>query len=193
MISLTVTSPPFYVILFFMDSKEKKDIIELLIFSSGEPINISSIKEITGFPEDEIKLLLDELIMEYEARNGGIVIKEIAGGYQMITNPQYAGWVKKIKKNINQVRLSMAALETLAIIAYKQPIIKAEIEQIRGVNSDGAIKTLLERRLIRIVGEKEAPGRPFLYGTTKEFLEYFGLKDLTELPTLKDLSREEFA
>lgn len=193
MISLTVTSPPFYVILFFMDSKEKKDIIELLIFSSGEPINISSIKEITGFPEEEIKLLLDELIMEYEARNGGIVIKEIAGGYQMITNPQYAGWVKKIKKNINQVRLSMAALETLAIIAYKQPIIKAEIEQIRGVNSDGAIKTLLERRLIRIVGKKEAPGRPFLYGTTKEFLEYFGLKDLTELPTLKDLSREEFA
>lgn len=176
-----------------MDSKEKKDIIELLIFSSGEPINISSIKEITGFPEEEIKLLLDELIMEYEARNGGIVIKEIAGGYQMITNPQYAGWVKKIKKNINQVRLSMAALETLAIIAYKQPIIKAEIEQIRGVNSDGAIKTLLERRLIRIVGKKEAPGRPFLYGTTKEFLEYFGLKDLTELPTLKDLSREEFA
>ncbi|MFN3740757.1 MAG: SMC-Scp complex subunit ScpB [Thermodesulfovibrionales bacterium] len=176
-----------------MDNKEKKDILELLIFSSGEPISISSMKEITGFPEEEIKILLDELIMEYDARNGGIVIKEIAGGYQMITNPQYAEWVKKVKKTVSQARLSMAALETLAIIAYKQPIIKAEIDEIRGVNSDGAIKTLLEKRLIRIVGKKEAPGRPFLYGTTKEFLEYFGLKDLTELPTLKDLSREEFA
>lgn len=176
-----------------MDRKEKKDIIELLLFTSGESITVSSIKEITGFSEEEIKTLLDELIIEYDERNGGIVIKEIAGGFQLITNPQYSEWVKKIKKNVNQARLSMAALETLAIIAYKQPIIKAEIEQIRGVNSDGAIKTLLEKRLIRIVGKKEAPGRPFLYGTTKEFLEYFGLKDLTELPTLKDLSREEFA
>jgi segregation and condensation protein B len=87
----------------------------------------------------------------------------------------------------------MPALETLSIIAYKQPIIKAEIEQLRGVNSDSAIKTLLEKRLIKVIGRKEAPGRPFLYGTTKEFLQYFGLKDLTELPTLKDLVREEAA
>ncbi|MCX7794169.1 MAG: SMC-Scp complex subunit ScpB [Thermodesulfovibrionales bacterium] len=176
-----------------MDRKEKKDIIELLLFTSGEPLTISSIKEITGLPEEEIKTHLDELIMEYDAKNGGIIIKEIANGYQMITNPAYSEWVKRIKRNVSQTKLSMAALETLAIIAYKQPIIKAEIEQIRGVNSDGAIKTLLERRLIKIVGKKEAPGRPFLYGTTKEFLEYFGLRDLTELPTLKDLSREEFA
>jgi len=88
-------------------------------------------------------------------------------------------------------RLSLAALETLAIIAYKQPIIKAEVEQVRGVNSDGVIKTLLERRLIKIMGKKEAPGKPLLYGTTKDFLQYFGLKDLAELPTLKDLAREE--
>ncbi len=175
-----------------MDRKKKKDILELLIFSSGEPVTISSLKEITAFPEEEIKSILDELITEYDSRNGGIVIKEIAGGYQFVTNPEYGEWIKKFKKTVNTSKLSMAALETLAIIAYKQPIIKAEIDEIRGVNSDGAIKTLLERRLIKIVGKKEAPGKPFLYGTTKEFLQYFGLKDLTELPTLRDLSREEF-
>jgi len=175
-----------------MDRKEKKDILELLIFSSGEPVTTSSLKEITGFPEEEIKLILDELIAEYNSRNGGIVIKEIAGGYQFVTNPEYGEWIKRFKKTANTSKLSMAALETLAIIAYKQPIIKAEIDEIRGVNSDGAIKTLLEKRLIKIVGKKEAPGRPFLYGTTKEFLQYFGLKDLTELPTLRDLSREGF-
>jgi segregation and condensation protein B len=175
-----------------MDRKEKKDILELLIFSSGEPVTISSLKEITAFPEEEIKSILDELITEYDSRNGGIVIKEIAGGYQFVTNPEYGEWIKKFKKTVNTSKLSMAALETLAIIAYKQPIIKAEIDEIRGVNSDGAIKTLLERRLIKIVGKKEAPGKPFLYGTTKEFLQYFGLKDLTELPTLRDLSREGF-
>lgn len=171
-----------------MDSKQKRDIVELLLFSCGEPVTISFIKEITGFPEEEIRTILDDLIREYEQRDGGFIIKEIAGGYQMITNPVYSEWVKRMKRSASQQRLSMAALETLAIIAYKQPVIKAEIDEIRGVSSDGAIKTLLEKRLIKIVGKKEAPGRPFLYGTTKEFLEYFGLKDLTELPTLKDLS-----
>jgi segregation and condensation protein B len=175
-----------------MERKEKKDIIELLVFSSGEPVTLNSLKEVTGFSENEIKELVEELMEEYEKRNGGVVIKEIAGGYQFITNPRYGEWVRKFRKTVNTSRLSMAALETLAIIAYKQPIIKAEIDEIRGVNSDGAIKTLLERRLIKIVGKKEAPGRPFLYGTTKEFLQYFGLKDLTELPTLRDLSREGF-
>jgi len=130
---------------------------------------------------------------EYRERNAGLLIVEIANGYQMVTNSEYADWVRKFKSTQVSSKLSMPALETLAIIAYRQPIIRAEVEQIRGVNSDSAIKTLYEKRLIKIMGRKEAPGRPFLYGTTREFLQYFGLKDLTELPTLKDLTREEAA
>ncbi|HXX56497.1 MAG TPA: SMC-Scp complex subunit ScpB, partial [Thermodesulfovibrionales bacterium] len=141
--------------------------------------------------EPEIKGLMEELISEYRNRDGGMLITEIANGYQMVTNIRFAPWIRKLKGSQASSKLSMAALETLAIIAYKQPIIKAEVEQIRGVNSDGVVKTLIERRLIRIMGRKEAPGKPLLYGTTREFLQYFGLKDLTELPTLKDLAREE--
>ena len=111
----------------------------------------------------------------------------------MVTNPEYGEWTRKFRTTHLSSRLSLPALETLAIIAYKQPIIRAEIEQIRGVNSDSAIKTLYEKRLIKIMGRKEAPGRPFLYGTTREFLQYFGLKDLTELPTLNEMIREEAA
>jgi segregation and condensation protein B len=110
-----------------------------------------------------------------------------------VTNPEFAEWVKKFRSSHMSSKLSMPALETLAIIAYKQPIIRAEIEQIRGVNSDSAIRTLLEKRLIKIMGRKEVPGRPFLYGTTREFLQYFGLRDLTELPTLKEFTQEEAA
>ena len=118
---------------------------------------------------------------------------EIAGGYQIVTHPSYLPWIKKFKNTSTSNKLSMAALESLAIIAYNQPIIKAELEHIRGVNSDGVMKTLLDRRLIKIMGRKEVPGKPLLYGTTREFLQYFGLKDLTELPTIKELSREEAA
>jgi segregation and condensation protein B len=136
---------------------------------------------------------MEDLMKEYRERNAGLLIVEIANGYQMVTNSEYADWVRKFKSTQVSSKLSMPALETLAIIAYRQPIIRAEVEQIRGVNSDSAIKTLYEKRLIKIMGRKEAPGRPFLYGTTREFLQYFGLKDLTELPTLKDLTREEAA
>jgi len=176
-----------------MEDREKKSVLETLLFLSGEPITISTIKETTEFPDPEIKRLIDELMAEYKERNAGLIIVEIANGYQMVTNPEYAEWVKKFRSAHISSRLSMPALETLAIIAYKQPVIRAEIEQIRGVNSDSAIRTLLEKRLIKIIGRKEAPGRPFLYGTTREFLQYFGLKDLTELPTLKDLVVEEAA
>ena len=176
-----------------IEDREKKAVLEVLLFLSGEPIMLSSIKDVTELPESEIKGLMDELIALYKERNTGLLIVEIANGYQMVTNPEYAEWVRKFKNIHMSSRLSMPALETLAIIAYKQPIIRAEIEQLRGVNSDSAIRTLLERRLIKVMGRKEAPGRPFLYGTTKEFLHYFGLKDLTELPTLKDFVREEAA
>lgn len=175
------------------DDREKKSVIEALLFLSGEVMTVATMKEILELPESEAKRLMGELIAEYEERNSGVLIVEIAHGYQMVTNPEYAEWVKKFRSTHASNKLSMPALETLAIIAYKQPIIRAEIEQIRGVNSDSAIRTLYEKRLIKIMGRKEAPGRPFLYGTTREFLQYFGLKDLTELPTLKDLIREEAA
>ncbi|NWF99154.1 MAG: SMC-Scp complex subunit ScpB [Nitrospirae bacterium] len=174
-----------------MDNKDYKSILEALLFLSGEVLTISSVKDIINLPENDIKNLFAELIKEYNEKNSGILIAEIAGGYQMVTNPWYAEWIKKFKNTHFSNRLSMPALETLAIIAYKQPIIRAEIEQIRGVNSDSAIRTLYEKRLIKIMGRKEGPGRPFLYGTTREFLQYFGLKDLTDLPTLKDINREE--
>lgn len=173
--------------------REQKSILEALLFLSGEVIGAQSLREILGLPEGDIRNLMNELITEYRERNQGLLIVEVAQGYQMVTNPAYAEWVKKFRSTHASSKLSMPALETLAIIAYKQPIIKAEIEQIRGVNSDSAIRTLSEKRLIKIMGRKEAPGRPFLYGTTREFLQYFGLKDLTELPLLKDLIREEAA
>jgi len=176
-----------------MQERDRTSILEALLFLSAEPLSLSTIKDVIELPEAEIKRHMEELMAEYKERNAGLLIVEIANGYQMVTNPEYAGWVRKFKSTHLASRLSMPALETLAIIAYKQPIIRAEIEQIRGVNSDSAIRTLHEKRLIKIMGRKEVPGRPFLYGTTREFLQYFGLKDLTELPTVKDLIREEAA
>ena len=175
------------------EDREQKSVLEALLFLSGEVLTFSTIKEIMEITESEAKRLMAELISEYQERNSGLRIVEIAHGYQMVTNSDYAEWVKKFRSTYASSKLSMPALETLAIVSYKQPIIRAEIEQIRGVNSDSAIKTLYDKRLIKIMGRKEAPGRPFLYGTTREFLQYFGLKDLTELPTLKDLVREEAA
>lgn len=174
-----------------MEKREKKSLIEAILFVSGEPVNISTLKEITELPETELVELISDLTEEHRARNSGILIAEIANGYELVTNPECSPWLKKFKASKMASRLSLPALETLAIIAYKQPIIKAEVEQTRSVSSDGVIKTLLDKKLIKIIGRKEAPGRPLLYGTTKEFLQYFGLKDLTELPTLKELEREE--
>lgn len=176
-----------------MEDNDKKSILEIILFLSGEPVPLSTLQGVIELPENETKHLLNELIEEYTAKNAGLLIVEIALGYQMVTNPAFSEWVRKFRTSQVSSRLSMPALETLAIIAYKQPIIRAEIEQIRGVNSDSAIRTLSEKRLIKIMGRKEAPGRPFLYGTTKDFLQYFGMKDLTELPTLKDIIREEAA
>jgi segregation and condensation protein B len=176
-----------------MEIQEKKSIIEALLFVAGETVAPSVLKGITEIPEAEVKQILDGLVSEYRERNGGLQIIEIANGYQMVTSPDCARSIRTFRSTNTSNKLSMPALETLAIVAYNQPIIKAEIEQIRGVNSDGVIKTLVERRLIKIMGRKEMPGRPLLYSTTREFLQYFGLKDLTELPTIKELNREEAA
>jgi segregation and condensation protein B len=174
-----------------MDDREKKSLLEALLFFSGEPLTLSTLKGITEMDEPEIRRVMDGLMTDYRTRESGILIAEIANGYQMVTDPRHSPWIKKMKSSQVSSRLSLAALETLAIIAYRQPIIKAEVEQVRGVNADGVIKTLLDRRLIKIMGKKEAPGKPLLYGTTREFLQHFGLKDLAELPTLKDFAREE--
>jgi segregation and condensation protein B len=174
-----------------MDEREAKSIIESILFIAGEPITIDALKDILEMERPETEQLVNELISEYSLKNSGLFIVEVAGGVQMVTNPASAPWVKKLLATAVHARLSQQSLETLAIIAYKQPIIKAEIEAIRGVNSDGVVKTLLERRLIKILGRKEVPGRPLMYGTTKEFLQSFGLKDLSELPTLKEFQEME--
>ena len=176
-----------------MEDRDKKYLLEAILFLSGEPVMLSSLKDVTEMQEAELKKFMDELMTDYKERDGGILITEIANGYQMITNTAYAPFLKKFRAKSASAKLSASALETLAIIAYRQPIIKAEIEQLRSVNSDGVVKTLLDRKLVKILGRKEAPGRPLLYGTTKEFLQYFGLKDLTGLPTLRDIEREEAA
>lgn len=174
-----------------MKDREAKSIIEAVLFISGEPLTIETLKDILEIDENETERLLRELSDEYQLRNTGLLIVEVAGGFQIVTNPACAPWIKKFLSVAMPTRLSQQSLETLAIVAYKQPVIKAEIDAIRGVDSDGVLRTLLERRLIKILGRKEAPGRPFIYGTTREFLRYFGLNDLSELPTLKEFQEVE--
>jgi len=164
-----------------------KSILEALLFISGEPVSLDTLNDILKIEREEIEKHLRELVTEYSLRNSGILIVEVAGGFQMVTNPIFAPWVRRLLSIAIPARLSNQSLETLSIIAYKQPITKAEIEAIRGVNSDGVIKTLIDRKLIKVLGRKEAPGRPLMYGTTREFLQCFGLNELSELPTLKEL------
>ncbi|MEW6409661.1 MAG: SMC-Scp complex subunit ScpB, partial [Nitrospirota bacterium] len=172
-----------------MEDKEIKAVVETLLFLSDEPLSAGKMAEVfDGVGPEKIKIALEQLKKEYDERNGGIQIVEIAEGYRMITKPEYSDWIKRFYHLKVSSRLSKAALETLAIIAYKQPIVRAEMEAIRGVNVDGVLKTLIERRLIKVLGRKNIPGRPLMYGTTREFLQYFGLKDLSELPTPKEFT-----
>lgn len=171
-----------------MDDTAITAILEALLFVAGEPLSIDRMKEILeGVDRGKIKSSLYKLQEEYKLRDSGLTIVEVAGGFQIVTRLEVGEYVKKLRKIKYATRLSKPSLETLAIIAYKQPIVKTEIEEIRGVDSTGVIKGLLNKRLIRIVGRKDEPGRPILYGTTKEFLHYFGLRDLSDLPTLKEL------
>lgn len=164
-----------------------KQIVEALLLAAPDPLTLRRIAEIMEVDERSARALLDDLRIEYEGTSRGIVLQEVAGGYQLVTNPACAAWVEKLVAPRTQ-SLSHAALETLAIVAYRQPATRGEIEQVRGVSADGPLRTLLDRRMIREVGRREVPGRPILYGTTKEFLLYFGLKDLSELPALPDPS-----
>ncbi len=169
-----------------MQDQEAKAVIEAILFMAGETVTLDTIRNIIEIDKYNTERLVRELISDYSIKNTGLFIAEVAEGFQMVTDPACAPWVKKLLSTAVPKKLTQSSLETMAIIAYKQPIIKAEIEAIRGVNSDGVVKTLLDKRLIQILGRKEVPGRPLMYATTKEFLQYFGLKDLSELPTLKE-------
>ncbi|MHB2152815.1 SMC-Scp complex subunit ScpB [Calditrichota bacterium GD2] len=162
--------------------------IEALIFASESPITVQKIKEILeDVGAKEIKTAVSELNRRYEEQSSALQIIEVAGGFQMVTRPEFAEPVSRLYKARQGQRLTQKALETLAIIAYKQPITKQTIEHIRGVNVDWVLRTLIERNLVTVVGREKAPGNPLLYGTTKEFLEYFGLKSLNDLPKLKEI------
>lgn len=169
-----------------MQDQEAKAVIEAILFMAGETVTLDTIRNIIEIDKYNTERLVKELISDYSIKNTGLFIVEVAEGFQMVTNPACAPWVKKLLSTAVPKKLTQSSLETMAIIAYKQPIVKAEIEAIRGVNSDGVVKTLLDKRLIKILGRKEVPGRPLMYGTTNEFLQYFGLKNLSELPTLKE-------
>lgn len=175
-----------------MELSEAKKIIEALLFTSEKPITIEQMKEVLEEVEaKDIKAALAELQTEYETLGRSFKVYEVAGGYQMVTAPEFADYLKKFYRVKSKDKLTKPALETLAIVAYRQPITKADIEDIRGVNVDGVIKTLADRQLIKITGRKDAPGRPILYGTTKEFLDRFGLSSLNELPKLGEFTEAD--
>ncbi len=170
-----------------MSMSEIKQIIEALIFVSNEPLNAKDIQNaLDDFPLEEVQAALDALAADFDAGTRGLVLGQAGGGYQLLTAPMADPWIRKFLRARSQNRLTMAALETLAIIAYKQPITLPEILALRKVNSTGVIKTLLDRNLIRIVGRKKVVGNPILYGTTKDFLLRFGLNSLKELPSLEE-------
>ena len=168
-------------------SKSLKMIIEALLFSSDKPLTVKEIHEVLPDAEkSEIKNSIRILTHDYDALERSFVLKEIAGGYQFRSRPEYGSYILRMfQKTPN--RLSRATIETLAIIAYKQPILRSEIERLRGVDVGGILKTLMEKGLIKIMGRKELPGRPLVYGTTKRFLEVFDLKDINSLPKLKEI------
>ncbi len=162
-------------------------IIEAMIFSSENPITIEKIANILEIKKEDVEEIIKILMQEYNYNDmRGIEIKEVDGGYFFRTKIPYAPFIRKIVMG-KESDLSKSAMETLAIIAYKQPITRAEVEHIRGVDSSNPIRSLLEKKLIKIMGRKDVPGRPHVYGTTKEFLKAFGLKDLSELPNIREI------
>jgi segregation and condensation protein B len=172
-----------------LPAQEIRAVLEALIFTSPQPLTARQIGQVLGgVPKPAWKAALEELKQDYARDGRGLQLVEVAGGHQITTRPEYNDWMQELLDPKAPTRLSIQALETLAVIAYKQPVTLPEIIELRGVRSAGVIKTLLEKRLIRITGRKQVVGRPMLYGTTRQFLLHFGLKDLTELPKI-----EEFA
>ncbi len=171
-----------------MNEIEQNKLIEGLLFASEAPLSLQNLQEILepdGLDRQKIKKAIADLAASLEEGSRALQVVEVAGGFRLVTRKELGPWIRKLKRP-KKVRLSPASLEVLAIIAYKQPVTTPEIEAIRGVNSSGVIKTLLERRLVKPAGRMDAVGNPFMYATTKEFLEYFGLRSLKDLPTLKE-------
>jgi len=172
-------------------------IVEALLFGTDEPLTVRQITDIFGMPEEgeapapvtpeAVLGAIEELNREYEQAGRAVRIVRVAGGYQFATKPEFAPWLGRMMRERSRRKLSVSALETLAVIAYKQPVTKPEIETIRGVNADYVLRTLLERSLVAIVGRASTPGRPLLYGTTREFLKHFGVNDLSELPKPREI------
>jgi segregation and condensation protein B len=173
-----------------MEPIQMQAIIEAIIYVADDPVKLEQLKEV--FPDENPELIeqaLKDLVENFNARPGGMVIREVAGGFRMTTRPEHHEQIRAYLKTRPSAKLSMAALETLAVIAYKQPVTLAEILAIRGKKSSSALQTLLEKRLVAIVGRKPVVGRPILYGTSKEFLIHFGLNSITDLPTLEEFAQ----
>jgi segregation and condensation protein B len=175
-----------------LEDQELKSAIESLLFIAGNPLSLEKLTAVLEGPAPEqVEAQLHALRQDYDERSSGIMLVEVAGGFQLVTRPENAGWIRKFRTVKTSTKLSRPALETLAIVAYKQPLTRTEVEEIRGVNIGGIMRNLMERRLVKIVGKKDVPGKPMLYGTSQEFLQYFGLKDLSSLPTLKEFQELE--
>jgi len=173
-----------------MELSELQAVLEAIIYVADDPVRLDQLKEVIPDEEPEkLKQALKNLLDEFNSRPGGMLIREVAGGYRMTTRPEHHELIRAYLRTKPSAKLSMAALETLAVIAYKQPVTLAEILAIRGKKSTTALQTLLEKRLVAIMGRKPVVGRPILYGTSKEFLLHFGLRDLSELPTLEEFAQ----
>jgi segregation and condensation protein B len=173
-----------------METTELQAILEAIIYAADEPVKLEQLREV--FPDESpetVAQALNDLVATFNARSGGMLIREVAGGFRMTTRPEHHEQIRSYLKTRPSAKLSMAALETLAVIAYKQPVTLAEILAIRGKKSSTALQTLLEKKMVSIVGRKPVVGRPILYGTSKEFLIHFGLKNLEELPTLEEFTQ----
>jgi len=171
-----------------LDLDELKGAFEALLFVSHDPLSLEKLASVLeGVPKPSLKTAMQSLQAEFEKSGRGLQIMEVAGGYVMVTRPEQSVYIKRLAKVKPSSKVSRSALETLAIVSYKQPITRADIEKIRGVETSGVLRTLLDQKLIRIVGRQDIPGRPMLYGTGKQFLQRFGLRDLRDLPPLKEL------
>ena len=170
-----------------MEASDIKKILEALLFITEQPIPMKTLETLFDppIPRDELQNLLTSLVAEYEGRASALEVREIAGGWQLSTRSEFAPWIRKLFKDRLTYRLSTSAMETLSIVAYKQPITRSEIEEIRGVEVTAVLDTLVERKLVRIAGRKETVGRPLLYSTTPDFLRSFGLKRLEDLPSIE--------
>ena len=172
------------------DKPNGKQIVEALLFAADRPVTPARLADVMGARVDAkaVRQWIQALNEDYETQGRAFEIQEIAGGLQLLTRPQYKKWVAELHKHRRQDKLSQSAVETLAIVAYKQPILRAEVDDIRGVQSGPLLRSLVERGLVKVVGRKNVPGHPILYGTTRLFLNHFGLKSLRELPQVSQLT-----